>query len=119
MATDSTIEGRMTSILEHQSPDVRCIAVRCLSGAWLRIWSLLDQGQLRQQLFDEENENEGLVRQHTGDRTVFVWKIVLTLCMKASHGLKKPYQSLEVLCIMRSSMAHLREFEFSCCQLSF
>ena len=55
MATDSTIEGRMTSVLEHLSPDVRCIAVRCLSGAWLRIWSLLDQGQLRQQLFDEEN----------------------------------------------------------------
>lgn len=82
ITTDYNIDGKMISILEHQSPEIRCIAVRRLSGAWLRVWLSLENGELKKmlQIYDEENENEGIVRQHTSDRAVLVWKAIIALC---------------------------------------
>ena len=81
IATDPDVGGRMTSILEHQSSDIRRTAIRCLSSAWLRVWYSLAAGELRLAPFDEENEdNESVVRQHTCDRVVAIWKAIVALC---------------------------------------
>ena len=80
IATDPDVSGKMTSMLEHQAPEIRCAAARCLSGAWLRVWSCLVEGDLRRYPFDEDNVHEGTVRQQTFDEVVVVWKAIIALC---------------------------------------
>ncbi len=80
VAANPDCEGRMTGVLESHYPEVRRTAVRCVSGAWLRVWTALAAGRLRATAFDERNdETEGAVRQQVCDRAVFVWKSVLAL----------------------------------------
>ena len=111
IATDPDIGGRMISILEHQAPEIRLAAVRCLSGTWLRVWLSLAAGDLRRRPFDEENDDsESIVRQHTCDRVVSVWKAIVALCTSDDDDAVSAaaFRSMEVLfdagCVPRHTL---------------
>lgn len=84
MAEDAKTDALMVGMIHHMSPAVRSTAALCVSGAWLRVWELLVDGQLRSKTSPRNDDGsvmkEGNLRQLMCDRAVTIWKKVLALC---------------------------------------